>query len=466
MADSDKRKQAEVKNVLVSAFSVTPSRAYDLFKRRCLRVDESVDSYVADLQRFAALSGHKPGGDTSKDPIVIEQLFAVLLPEFGRQLRMSLAGQEMTIPACLQRVRGLRACETDARYTSRFRQRVNCPELKKKQKPCFRGPVVCHFCDQHGHAKPACLERNKWRDAKAAECVAAAGTSQSSSDKCLCAVSTEAAPCQRIYVDVESVKPDDWCRGEAMLDTGSAPTLESSTFIRAAKMCSQVSAVKQNKLLALDGGALPISGSISLMIRHLDGPVNLPPTRVVSFVVSELSVINADLLLRSHLVRAIGGVRLQYSESGDLRSVLFCSSTASDSEPVSSAVSDAVQSPDQHPSRHVSVVRDGEDVTLSFKDGPIKWLAAEQCWQAAWRWKGDKPLTGRIGSGIGEYPRNSVMIRRSCSSKKWTPGSVMDGSLSMMKRNTELLLQFCHGLQSARSTSLLHLLGLASITVL
>ena len=29
----------------------------------------------------------------------------------------------------------------------------------------------------------------------------------------------------------------------------------------------------------------------------------------------------------------------------------------------------------------------------------------------------------------------------------------------------ELLLLFCHGLQSARSTSLLHLLGPASITV-
>ncbi|XP_065189595.1 uncharacterized protein LOC135820209 [Sycon ciliatum] len=438
MADSDKSKQAEVKKVLVSAFSVTPSRAYDLFKRRCLRVDESVDAYVADLQRYAALSGHKPGGTASKDPILIEQLIAGLQPEFGRQLRMSLAGQELTIPACLERVRALRASETDARYTSRFSQSVsasastssysggvhrprstvvcyncnqpghvqrNCPEFKKKQKPRFSGPVVCHFCGRPGHAKPACPERRKWREAKAAERVAAAGTSHSSSDKCLCAVSTEAAPLPRIYVYVESAKPDDWCRGEAMLDTGSARTLVSSGFIRAAKMCSQVSAVKQEKLLALDGEALPISGSISLTIRRLDGPVNLPPTRVVAFVVPELSVINADLLLGSDLVRAIGGVRLQYSESGDLRSVLFGPSPASDPEPVSSVVSDALQSPDQHPSRHVSVVQDGEGVTLSVEDGQIKWLAAEQCWQAAWRWKDDKPPTGRIGSGIGEYPR-------------------------------------------------------------
>ena len=219
---------------------------------------------------FAALSGHKPGGDNNKDLIVIEQLIAGLQTELCRQLpRMSLAGQELMIPACLQRVRALRASETDARYTSRFRQSVsasssassysgsvhrparstvvcyscnqpghvqrNCPEFKKKQKSHFSGPVLCHFCDQHGHAKPACPERKKWQDAKAAECVAAAGTSQSSSDNCLCAVSTEAAPLPRIYVDAESAKPDDWWRGEAMLDTGSARTLVSSTFIRALK---------------------------------------------------------------------------------------------------------------------------------------------------------------------------------------------------------------------------------------
>ena len=175
-----------------------------------------------------------------------------------------------------------------------------------------------------------------------------------------------------------------------------------------------MSAVKQEKLLALDGGALPILRSISLKIRHLDGPEICRLRCVVAFVVPELSAINADLSLGSDLVRAIGGVRLQYSESGDLRYVLFGSSTASDSEPVSSVVSDAVQPPDQHPSRHVSVVQDGDDVTLSIQDGQIKWLATEQCGQAARRWKDDKPPTELIGSGIGEYPGNSVIIRRSC----------------------------------------------------
>ena len=72
---------------------------------------------------------------------------------------------------------------------------------------------------------------------------------------------------------------------------------------------------------------------------------------------------------------------------------------------MSSVVSDSVQSPDQHLSRPVSVVQDDENMTLSIEDDQIKRLAADQCWQATWRWTDDKPPTGRIGSGIGEYPR-------------------------------------------------------------
>ena len=52
-----------------------------------LRGDDSVDAYVADLQRLLALSGYK-AVDAAKDPIVIEQLNAGLPRGFSRQLRL------------------------------------------------------------------------------------------------------------------------------------------------------------------------------------------------------------------------------------------------------------------------------------------------------------------------------------------------------------------------------------------
>ena len=67
--DVDQKKEAEVKVNLLSAFSVTPSRAFELFKRRVFRADKSVDAQVADLQRLLALSGSK-----HVDAIVIKQL--------------------------------------------------------------------------------------------------------------------------------------------------------------------------------------------------------------------------------------------------------------------------------------------------------------------------------------------------------------------------------------------------------
>ena len=51
---------------------MTKSSAYRAFVSRRLKVDDSADSYVADLQRLAGLSGHNVTGD--EDAMILEQL--------------------------------------------------------------------------------------------------------------------------------------------------------------------------------------------------------------------------------------------------------------------------------------------------------------------------------------------------------------------------------------------------------
>ena len=107
----DKKDSNVVKAKMTAAFAATPSEAYRRFVSRRLKVDESVDAFVADLQRLLERSGHMLSGD--KDAVVIEQLIASLPSDFSKQLRMSLAGKELMISACVEQVRALRSSAAD-----------------------------------------------------------------------------------------------------------------------------------------------------------------------------------------------------------------------------------------------------------------------------------------------------------------------------------------------------------------
>ena len=80
-------------------------------------MDVSPNAYVVDLQRLITLSGHAHGGeDPSKKPVVIEEyILSLNVAGFARQLRLSSAGQELTIDSCVERVRALRLSETPKR---------------------------------------------------------------------------------------------------------------------------------------------------------------------------------------------------------------------------------------------------------------------------------------------------------------------------------------------------------------
>ena len=72
-----------------------------------MRVNEMPDVFVADLRRLLELAGHVP---TDDDPVLLEQFLHGLPAEFGKELRLSSAGQSMKISACVEKVDALSAC--------------------------------------------------------------------------------------------------------------------------------------------------------------------------------------------------------------------------------------------------------------------------------------------------------------------------------------------------------------------
>ena len=104
MADDDRKTMKEVEAKFREAFSCTPAAAYRQFVGRRLKPDESLDAYVADLQRPLTLSGYQTSDD---DPVVVEQFIAGLPTDFARQLRLSMAGEKLAISNYREYVRVL-----------------------------------------------------------------------------------------------------------------------------------------------------------------------------------------------------------------------------------------------------------------------------------------------------------------------------------------------------------------------
>ena len=186
---------------LSSAFPLTPATEYRSFATWYLRPGEAVKASVADLKRFSQVTGHR-SGDPDKDPMVVEQMVAGLPVAFKKEVRMGLAGQELTVSATSERVRALRVCEhasqrrvsavasnvpsmvpsgregyqpRDASQRTRnFIACFRCGEVGHVQRFCPQGQkhqyvsnqpfqngrsFVCPFCDQSGHSKRDCPER-------------------------------------------------------------------------------------------------------------------------------------------------------------------------------------------------------------------------------------------------------------------------------------------------------------------
>ena len=148
--------------------------------------------------------------------------------------------------------------------------------------------------------------------------------------------------------------------------------------------------------MALDGQPVTVLGCVNIKLRHLDGAARLPEIDVCAYVVRDLQVVNADVLIGADVVAGSNGLHLEY-KANDLCRIQF--------GPEAPVVGSA---PDSHPMSHVTVTHDGDDVVLSSSDGAVRWKAEEGCWELAWKWKDGEEPSAPIGSGLGEYSRSRL----------------------------------------------------------
>ena len=160
-------------------------------------------------------------------------------------------------------------------------------------------------------------------------------------------------------------------------------------------------AVPQASVTALDGQSLAVSGKVWLTLSRCDESVHLPEVKAEFLVVEDLTVVDADFLLGVNIITGLGGVSLGYNVEHDLNSVVFEPSPAT----ALTAVGD--EQVDKLP-RHVTVTENGDYVVLSMADGEAVYDSQEGHWTIHWNWQSGAVLEKEIGTGIGEYSRQSL----------------------------------------------------------
>ena len=108
LSDDDKKDRAKVYAAMQAAFSLSPAEAYERFTARTLRMDESVDSYAADLKTILGQLGHTVASD-GKDRILVEQFIVGLPSQYAREVRMNC--REDGIRDHVEYVRRLRSAD-------------------------------------------------------------------------------------------------------------------------------------------------------------------------------------------------------------------------------------------------------------------------------------------------------------------------------------------------------------------
>ncbi len=145
LGGTDKDNYDTIKAALISAFAADKFVAYEQFVERRLRDGESVDVYLADLRRLAALFGGIP--DTG-----LSCAFLAGLPEAARHiLRAGSRMESMNINQLLNRARAVLASDSLSTGAAGLSQYTVAPALGGV------GGMRCHSCNQPNHYARDCL---------------------------------------------------------------------------------------------------------------------------------------------------------------------------------------------------------------------------------------------------------------------------------------------------------------------
>ena len=350
--------------------------------------------------------------------------------DFGRQVRLTLAGKEAEVVVIVDQVRALGACEADCRQvrqatvafvggddrTARDRgsgvicfkcgqsghYQRNCPS-KSGARPAqwSDNQLVCYFCDGVGHTKTRCPERAAWL--KSREKPAAALKSCNAGKKPLCSTVGEAGSGElpRVVVDVRSGAGDAWTSTIAAIDTCSSCTLMEEQLV----IPLQYDIVPhQEVLVAIDGQRFRSLGYVDLDVQRNGEAVHMPEVRAKVLVVESLAVVNAPMIVGIDLISVVGGVHMTYDDDGDLSKVVFGLQATDSTRPVVASVSEQPKV-----SRHTTVTHTGVngDVVLTVDDAEVTWKADAGYWEMKWNLEDGFPQSF-VGSGIAEYSRRKL----------------------------------------------------------
>jgi len=148
-ADNDT--YASLKEALTLAFSADKFQAYDQFVSRTLKPNESVDVYLADLQRLMKLVD---ASNASQN--ILKCAFVHGLPsELRQQMTAACSLEQMKVEEVVSRARSLRKMSTAPEFGC-----VSAKEVKSKEV----SERICYVCRKSGHLKRDCPRRKVFQE--------------------------------------------------------------------------------------------------------------------------------------------------------------------------------------------------------------------------------------------------------------------------------------------------------------